>query len=322
MTDSTTSPARSEEARSGSPLIIGIGASAGGLEALQQFFQHMPGNSGIKVVKEHGGLVIVQDPETAKFDGMPRSVINTGLADFVLSPDEIVDEILNFSNYPTLIKAHGRETMLTDEETFVQIYAILKKISGIDFTNYKRTTVLRRIERRMVVTHCTSITDYVALLGSGPDEANILVKEILIGVTNFFRDPSFFEKLKYNAVYNIVERADEKDPIRVWSAGCSTGEEAYSLAILFHEVLEEKNLRRDIKIFATDVDAKAIEQAGRGVFPESIADDVSAERLAVTPEQPAVFNVDGDALPVDGDLDISVISPKTPVYIGDMSLLK
>ena len=236
MTDSTTSPARSEEARSGSPLIIGIGASAGGLEALQQFFQHMPGNSGacfvvvqhlspdykslmadilgkhtqmrviqaendmpvrastvflippknnmtikdgklhltefvpgmlnhpidvffnslaeekkeraivvvmsgtgsdgtsgIKVVKEHGGLVIVQDPETAKFDGMPRSVINTGLADFVLSPDEIVDEILNFSNYPTLIKAHGRETMLTDEETFVQIYAILKKISDPPF---------------------------------------------------------------------------------------------------------------------------------------------------------------------------------------------
>lgn len=366
-----------------SPLIIGIGASAGGLEALQQFFRHMPGNSGlsfvvvqhlspdykslmadilgkhtqmhviqaengmpirpntvylippknnmtlqdgrlhltefvhgmlnhpidifftslaeeqkeraiavvmsgtgsdgtsgIKIVKEHGGLVIVQKPESAKFDGMPRSAINTGLADFVLSPDEIVDEILNFSSYPTIIRPQEKEVLFSDEETFSRIYAILKKVSGIDFTNYKRTTVLRRIERRMVVTHSTGLTDYVKLLAENVDEANILVKEILIGVTNFFRDPSFFEKLKLNVIYNIVEHAGEKDPIRVWSAGCSTGEEAYSIAILFRETLEELGVQRDIKIFATDVDSKAIEQAGKGVYSESILDDVSTERLA------------------------------------------
>ena len=364
------------------PFIIGIGASAGGLEALQQFFQHMPSNSGlcfvvvqhlspdykslmadilgkhtemqvkqaenemaikpdtvylippknnmtlkdgklfltefvhgmlnhpidvfftslaeeqkeraiavvmsgtgsdgtsgVKAVKEHGGLVIIQNPETAKFDGMPRSAINTGLADFILSPDEIVDEILNFTNYPTFIKPQEREGF-TDDETFAQIYAILKKVSGIDFTNYKRTTVLRRIERRMVVTHSPNLLDYVKLLSGDIEEANILVKEILIGVTNFFRDAPFFEKLKYNVIYNIVERAGEKEPIRVWSAGCSTGEEAYSIAILFKEVLEELNLQRDIKIFATDVDTKAIEQAGKGVFSENILDDVSTERLA------------------------------------------
>lgn len=365
------------------PLIIGIGASAGGLEALQQFFQHMPSNSGlsfvvvqhlspdyrslmadilgkhtemkvmqaenemsihkntvylippknnmtlkggkllltefvngtlnhpidvffsslaeeqkdraiavvmsgtgsdgtggIKTVKEHGGLVIVQEPETAKFDGMPRSAINTGLADFVLSPDDIVDEILNFSNYPTIVKTQGEENLFSDEESFTRIYTIMKKVSGIDFTNYKRTTVLRRIERRMVVTHSKSLAEYVNLLEADTEEVRVLVKEILIGVTNFFRDPSFFEKLKYNVIYPIVEHADEKEPIRVWSAGCSTGEEAYSIAILFHEVLEELNAQRDIKIFATDVDTKAIEQAGKGVFSENILDDVSSERLA------------------------------------------
>lgn len=372
-----------QSSQKGEPLIIGIGASAGGLEALQQFFQHMPSNSGlsfvvvqhlspdyrslmadilgkhtemkvmqaenemsihkntvylippknnmtlkggkllltefvngtlnhpidvffsslaeeqkdraiavvmsgtgsdgtggIKTVKEHGGLVIVQEPETAKFDGMPRSAINTGLADFVLSPDDIVDEILNFSNYPTIVKTQGEENLFSDEESFTRIYTIMKKVSGIDFTNYKRTTVLRRIERRMVVTHSKSLAEYVNLLEADTEEVRVLVKEILIGVTNFFRDPSFFEKLKYNVIYPIVEHADEKEPIRVWSAGCSTGEEAYSIAILFHEVLEELNAQRDIKIFATDVDTKAIEQAGKGVFSENILDDVSSERLA------------------------------------------
>lgn len=365
------------------PLIIGIGASAGGLEALQQFFKNMPGNSGlsfvviqhlspdykslmadilgkhtemmvvqaenamkvmadtvylippkhnmtldkgrlmleefvpgrlnhpidvfftslaqeqkekaiavimsgtgsdgtsgIKMIKENGGLVIVQEPETAKFDGMPRSAINTGLADFILSPEATVDEILNFSNNPTIIKLHEKEMLFSDEETFTQIYTILKKASGIDFTNYKRTTVLRRIERRMVVTHSSSLADYVRLLGANTDESNTLAKEILIGVTSFFRDPAFFEKLKQNVILPIVSRTPQNESIRVWSAGCSTGEEAYSLAILFHEVMEEQNLQRDVKIFATDVDTRAIEQAGKGIFTESILDDVSPERLA------------------------------------------
>lgn len=238
------------------------------------------GTSGVKAVKEHGGLVIVQDPSSAKFDGMPKSAINTGLADFILSPREIAAEILNFSYYPTIIKPHENDVAISDEETFSHIYAILKNVSGIDFTYYKRTTVLRRIERRMVVTHSTSLADYAKLLGDNVDEVNVLVKEILIGVTNFFRDAPFFEKLKYSAIYNIVERANEKDPIRVWSAGCSTGEEAYSIAILFQEVLEELQVKRDIKIFATDVDTKAIEQAGKGIFSENILDDVSTERLA------------------------------------------
>lgn len=245
------------------------------------------GTNGVKIVKEHGELVIAQAPESAKFDGMPRSVINTGLADFVLSPEEIAEEILNFSNTPVLLRPLRSDSLITDddslfseEETLSHIYTILKNASGIDFTYYKRSTILRRIERRMLVTHTSSLAEFARLLGDSQEEVNTLVKEILIGVTNFFRDPAFFEKLKYNAIYKIVERAKEDEPIRVWSAGCSTGEEAYSIAILFQEVMDELQVKRDVKIFATDVDSRAIEQAGKGVFSENIIDDVTPDRLA------------------------------------------
>lgn len=245
------------------------------------------GTKGVKAVKEHGGLVIAQDPESAKFDGMPRSVINTGLADFILSPEEIAEEILNFSNTPILLRPLRGDSTLSDEdapfseeETLSHIYTILKNASGIDFTYYKRSTILRRIERRMLVTHTNTLTDFARLLGDSPEEVNVLTREIFIGVTNFFRDPAFFEKLKYNAVYKIVERTKEDEPIRAWSAGCSTGEEAYSLAILFQEVMDELQVKRDVKIFATDVDSRALEQAGKGVVSENIMDDVSPDRLA------------------------------------------
>ena len=245
------------------------------------------GTNGVKFVKEYGGLVIAQAPESAKFDGMPRSVISTGLADFVLSPEEIAEEILNFSNTPALLRPLRSDAPLSEEdspfseeETLSHIYTILKNASGIDFTYYKRSTILRRIERRMLVTHSATLTEFAHLLGDSAEEVQTLVKEILIGVTNFFREPAFFEKLKYNAIYKIVERAKEEEPIRVWSAGCSTGEEAYSIAILFREVMEELNVKRDVKIFATDVDSRAIEQAGKGVFSENIIDDVTPTRLA------------------------------------------
>ena len=233
------------------------------------------GTNGVKAVKEHGGLVIAQSPESAKFDGMPKSVIQTGLADFILSPEEIAEEILNFSTTPTLLRAPriSEEDMLfSEEETLSHIYTILKNASGIDFTYYKRSTILRRIERRMLVTHSISLTEFARLLGDNQEEVNVLIKEILIGVTNFFRDSPFFEKLKYNAVYKILEHSKEDEPVRVWSAGCSTGEEAYSVAILFREAMDELQMRRDVKIFATDVDSRAIEQAGKGVFSENIID--------------------------------------------------
>ncbi len=375
--------ASASEQQSAPPLIVGIGASAGGLEALQQFFSCMPGNTGltfiivqhlspdykslmaeilgkhtnmmvlqaenemeiepdtvylippkknmrlkkgrlfltdyihgsinhpidiffaslaeereecalavifsgtgsdgtngIKSIKEHGGFVLVQDPKSAKFDGMPRSAISTGLADVVLPPGKLAEEILSFANYPAIAIPQESPHDFPDEDILAHIYMILKKASGIDFTHYKRNTVLRRIERRMLVAHCSTPAAFSKILEENQNEVNLLIKDILIGVTKFFRDAEFFEKLKHSAIYNIVEQSNDAEPIRIWSAGCSTGEEAYSLAILFQEVLEETHLKRDIKIFATDVDAGAIETASKGIFPESIVDDVSSDRLA------------------------------------------
>ena len=135
---------------------------------------------------------------------------------------EIAGEVISFSQHHAVGELEKDDALFSDDETFAHIYAVLKKASGIDFTYYKRTTVLRRIERRLVVTHNASLAEYAQHLDSSPDEAHILVKEILIGVTNFFRDPAFFEKLKYSAIYNIVQNSTENEPISVWSAGCST----------------------------------------------------------------------------------------------------
>lgn len=237
------------------------------------------GTRGIKAVKEAGGLVIVQDPTTAKFDGMPRSAIGTGLADFVLAPRQIVEEILNFSQHPSVLIASDNIELYDDDEAMLRIYGTLKQVCGVDFTHYKRSTVVRRIERRMVVTHSATLSDFASLLEIDEREAKALGREILIGVTRFFRDEESFQKLKYKAIYDILARTSERETIRVWVAGCSTGEEAYSVAIMFREAMDEQNIRRQVKIFATDVDMQSVEIASKGIYPESIVDDVSADRL-------------------------------------------
>lgn len=146
------------------------------------------GTRGIKAVKEAGGLVIVQDPTTAKFDGMPRSAIGTGLADFVLAPRQIVEEILNFSQHPAVLIANDNVELYDDDEAMLRIYGTLKQVCGVDFTHYKRSTVVRRIERRMVVTHSSTLSDFASLLEIDEREARALGREILIGVTRFFRE--------------------------------------------------------------------------------------------------------------------------------------
>lgn len=237
------------------------------------------GTNGIKTIKEHGGIVMAQDPQSAKFDGMPRSVINTGLADFILAPKDLAQELLNLADYHHLLLPQGSSEP-SDIEVLNRIYSSLKSVSGIDFTYYKRNTVLRRIERRMVVTKSADMESFAALLEKNPNETELLMKDILIGVTRFFRDREFFEKLKVTALASILNHAAENEPIRIWSAGCSTGEEAYSLAILMQELMEETGRKREIKIFATDIDTQAIERASKGVFPESISEDITPERLA------------------------------------------
>ena len=237
------------------------------------------GSNGIKSIKENDGLVFVQDPETSKFDGMPRSAMRTGVVDAQISPESIAVELQHISG-SHFAGIHGMSAKEIDGELMKKVYMILKKISNVNFTHYKQTTILRRIERRMMITHTEKLSDYVDLLLESPEEVRILSKEVLIGVTSFFRDPDFFQVLKEKAVADIISRSTNEEGIRIWVAGCSTGEEAYSIAIIFSEVMEAMKIRRNVKIFATDLDTEAITTAGKGVYADNIADAVSPIRLS------------------------------------------
>lgn len=239
------------------------------------------GTKGIKAIKEGGGLVIVQDPESAKFDGMPKSAINTEFVDIVLKPSEIGRTLANYIHQPVVaniepaitLAAEGKENVLLNE-----IFKLLKHTSSINFSLYKPATVARRIERRLSINELTSLEEYLALLNDSPKELQILSKELLIGVTRFFRDDEAFIKLAVEILPAMINGSETK-PIRVWIAACSTGEEAYSIAILFDEILKKLNSKRQFKIFATDVDEDAITQASMGLYSADIAQEVSKERL-------------------------------------------
>ena len=241
------------------------------------------GTNGIKSIKEENGVIIVQSPETSKFDGMPRSALATGFADLVLSPEEIAEEMPHIAaSLFARNSEHSAGLQPSDETMLSKIFSILKSISNVNYTYYKQTTILRRIERRMVVNHKDNLEKYVDYLAANPDEAKTLSREVLIGVTSFFRDPEYFAMLKERAIKPILTKTQAKaeDPVRVWVAGCSSGEEAYSVAILFMEAMEEFDLRHSVKIFATDLDSDSIATASKGIYGENIAEDVSISRLS------------------------------------------
>lgn len=238
------------------------------------------GSNGIKAIKENDGLILVQEIETAKFDGMPRSALRTGIVDAQFSPEKIALELVHISVSANKAIQPLKTERQVDEELMKKVYIILKKISNINFTHYKQTTILRRIERRMMLTHKESLTEYVDFLYESPDEVRTLSKEVLIGVTNFFRDPEFFSCLKEKAIHDIIVRSTDDEPIRIWVAGCSTGEEAYSIAMLFCETMETLKTKRNVKIFATDLDVESITVAGKGVYSDNIIESVSPARLS------------------------------------------
>lgn len=237
------------------------------------------GMRGVRTVKENGGMVMVQDEDSAKFNGMPRSAISTGLPDFILKPSHMPRQLLSFIQRPYGSMAARSETLLSDEDGLTRIFALLREKCKVDFTYYKPNTVTRRIERRMTVTQTDTISDYVAYMNNYPGEVTSLFRELLIGVTSFFRDPGAFERLSKEELPNLI-RTSEGRELRFWVAACSTGEEAYSLAIMLRECMDELGLRRDIKIFATDIDRDAIHFAAAGVYPESVAADLSPRYLA------------------------------------------
>jgi len=238
------------------------------------------GSRGLRAIKENGGLVIVQDEKSAKFDGMPRSAIATNLVDYILPPEHMAREMLNYVQHPCLISDPAVKRVIShDDDSLSKVFAILRTSSGVDFTYYKQNTMVRRIERRMGIKQIDKLSDYLHFLYQTPSEVNTLFREFLIGVTRFFRDTEAFEEVKKSVIPSIFANKHRGDTIRVWVAACSTGEEAYSIAILLTEYMETTGHHMDIKVFATDLDKNALEFAGKGIYPESIAEDVSPDYL-------------------------------------------
>ncbi len=237
------------------------------------------GTRGIRAIKETGGLVIVQKETSAKFDGMPRSAIATGLVDFIVDTEEIGDVLSRFISHPALVLKQKDLLDPKEEDYIFRILVEVKKNTGVDFTSYKRSTVSRRILRRLSVHQIENLENYLKYLEINPKESDTLYRELLIGVTSFFRDSPAFLALKEKVLPGLFASKDRGDQIRVWIAGCSTGEEAYSIAILLKEYIRENQLYNEVKVFATDIDSYALKTAGAGMYPDSILADIPEDRL-------------------------------------------
>ncbi len=239
------------------------------------------GTLGIKAIKELGGLVLVQDPATAKFDSMPRSAIGTGLVDYVAPAKELCGKLIDLLQYPHHYQRAEPLLESKAQSALEKIIILLRTHTGQDFSLYKKGTLYRRIERRMGIHQIDKIAHYVRFLQENSQELELLFKELLIGVTNFFRDQAAWEYLKEHAIPSLLASRPDGGLIRAWIPGCSTGEEAYSLAIVFKEALDRSKLKGNytLQIYATDLDKDAIDKARRGAYPSNIAADVSPERL-------------------------------------------
>ena len=239
------------------------------------------GTLGLKAIKEKAGVVLVQEPASAKFDSMPRSAIGAGLADIVAPVEELPDKIIAYFRHALIIAKTEFPLVEKDQSALEKVLILLRAKSGHDFSLYKKNTVYRRIERRMSIHQISRIAGYVRYLQENPQEAEILFKELLIGVTRFFRDPAAWEELRTAVIPELLSLHPAGGGLRAWSAGCSTGEEAYSLAMVFKEALGAvgPSANFTLQIFATDLDSDAIDKARAGIYPANISADVAPERL-------------------------------------------
>jgi two-component system, chemotaxis family, CheB/CheR fusion protein len=239
------------------------------------------GARGLEAVKEAGGITFAQCEASAKVSSMPNTAVATGQVDFVLTPPDIAAELANISHHPYVVHPTPARAIaaLSEGETALQaIFAMLQRLTGVDFTLYKHATLKRRILRRMVVHRLENLEDYVVYLRKHSTEVQALHEDMLINVTSFFRDPVEFDILKSKVFPTIADKAHEV-PIRIWVAGCSTGEEAYSIAICLLEFLDNRPIRPPILIYATDISDWAIERARTGFYTQSLVADISPERL-------------------------------------------
>ena len=240
------------------------------------------GTLGLRAIKACAGAAFVQAPESAKFDGMPRSAINAGLADVVAPAQELAARIITFIKHLPLLVARSEVAVAdTDQSGLEKVVLLLRTQTGHDFSLYKTNTLYRRIERRMALHQLTKMGDYVRFLRSNPTESDLLFKELLIGVTSFFRDPAVWEQMAAEVIPALLAAHPEGGTLRAWVPACSTGEEAYTLAMVFRDTLEQlkPSAHYALQLFATDLDPAAIDRARVGVFPANIAADVSEARL-------------------------------------------
>ena len=239
------------------------------------------GTMGLRAIKEKAGVALVQEPASAKFDSMPRSAIEAGLADLVAPAEDLPGKIIAYLRHALVITRTEFPLEEKDQSALEKVLILLRGKTGHDFSLYKKNTVYRRIERRMSIHQINRIASYVRYLQENPQEVELLFKELLIGVTRFFRDPEAWDQVREKAIPAILAGRPSGGMLRAWSAGCSTGEEAYSLAIAFKEALEQVKPTENftLQIFATDLDRDAIDKARQGVYPANIAADVSPERL-------------------------------------------
>lgn len=239
------------------------------------------GTLGVRAIKEKGGLVLVQDPATAKFDGMPRSVIDAGLADIVCSLDDLPGRILAYLQRTPLVHTPEQALEEKTQGALEKTIILLRTHTGHDFSLYKKNTFYRRIERRMGIHQLERIADYIRYLQENSQELDLLFKELLIGVTSFFRDSAVWEELRDSVIPALFARRRAGEALRAWVPGCSTGEEAYSLAMVVKEAMGKLKPSKTFKltVFATDLNKDAIEKARHGVYPANITGDVSPERL-------------------------------------------
>lgn len=234
------------------------------------------GTKGTEAVKECGGMVVVQDPATAKFDGMPNSAISAGNADVIVPPSQMYEEVYSYIHQQE-VPAIGEKSV--DDRLLNEVFTLVSNSSGQDFNLYKTPTILRRIARRMSALEIDNLDDYVAELNRNADEVKLLAKDFLIGVTKFFRDSPAFEILAKDIIPNIVKSKEDGDILKVWVCACSTGEEAYSIAILIDDHLKKVGKNLEVKIFATDVDEASIEIAARNHYPLTIAKEIDNRLL-------------------------------------------
>ena len=237
------------------------------------------GSVGVKDVKEVGGLIMVQQPEDAEYDSMPRAALGTGLADVVLPAAQLAAKLSEYGSHHPNVPHDAGQLSEAEIETLQRILAHVHARTGHDFSQYKRSTVLRRIERRMQLNGLGTLDTYLHYLRNNPNEAHALFNDILIGVTNFFRDRVSWEVLEKTVVPELFKNRGKDQALRVWSVGCATGEEAYGLAMLLFEEAERQSVHSHIQVFASDLDERSIAFAREGIYPAAIEADVSPERL-------------------------------------------